>query len=72
MVHDGKSNPVLKNLSRILVARKGSAECTGSKQPPDFYMMASTITGVYADRLKINLERRHKVKGRTGFSFSDV
>ncbi len=35
-------------------------------------MMASTITWVYADRLKTNLERRHKVKGRDSFAFSDV
>ena len=37
-----------------------------------FCMMASTITWIYADRLKADLERRHKVKGRTSFAFSDV
>jgi len=35
-------------------------------------MMASTITWIYADRLKTDPERRHKVKGRTSFAFSDV
>jgi len=34
--------------------------------------MASTITWIYADRLKADPERRHKVKGRTSFAFSDV
>lgn len=38
----------------------------------NFCMMASTITWLYADRLKTNPERRHKVKGRTSFAFSDV
>ena len=37
-----------------------------------FCMMASTITWIYADRLKADPERRHKVKGRTRFAFSDV
>ena len=35
-------------------------------------MMATTITWIYADRLKADPERRHKVKGRTSFAFSDV
>jgi IS4 transposase len=38
----------------------------------NFCLMASTITWIYADRLKANPERRHKVKGRTSFAFSDV
>jgi hypothetical protein len=29
-------------------------------------MMATTITWIYADRLKTNPERRHKVKGDSG------
>ena len=37
-----------------------------------FCMMASTLTWIYADRLKTHPQRRHKVKGRTGFAFSDV
>lgn len=37
-----------------------------------FCMMAATLTWVYADRLKPDPERRHKVKGRTSFAFSDV
>ncbi len=38
----------------------------------NFCMMASTLTWLYADRLKADPERRHKVKGRTSFAFSDV
>lgn len=37
-----------------------------------FCMMASTLTWIYADRLKANPKRRHQVKGRTSFAFSDV
>jgi hypothetical protein len=37
-----------------------------------FCMMAVTITWSYADRLKADPQRRHKVKGRTSFAFSDV
>lgn len=35
-------------------------------------MMASTLTWIYADHLKTDPQRRHKVKGRTSFAFSDV
>jgi hypothetical protein len=35
-------------------------------------LYASTITWIYADHLKADPERRHKVKGRTSFAFSDV
>lgn len=35
-------------------------------------MMASTLTWLYADRLKSDPQRRHKVKGRTSFAFSDL
>ncbi|BCG62928.1 MAG: transposase, IS4 family [Methyloprofundus sp.] len=38
----------------------------------NFCMMASTLTWIYADRLKADPERRHKVKGRASFAFSDV
>ena len=38
----------------------------------NFCMMAGTITWIYADRLKADPQRRHKVKGRTSFAFSDV
>lgn len=37
-----------------------------------FCMMATTITWIYADRIKADPQRRHKVKGRTSFAFSDV
>jgi hypothetical protein len=37
-----------------------------------FCMMAVTVTWIYADRLKADPQRRHKVKGRTSFAFSDV
>ncbi len=38
----------------------------------NFCMMATTITGIYADRIKADPQRRHVVKGRTSFAFSDV
>jgi len=37
-----------------------------------FCMMATTLTWIYADRIKADPERRHLVKGRTSFAFSDV
>ena len=37
-----------------------------------FCMMATTLTWMYADRLKPDPVRRHKVKGRASFAFSDV
>lgn len=37
-----------------------------------FCMMATTVTWIYADRIKTDPERRHIVKGRTSFAFSDV
>ncbi len=37
-----------------------------------FYMMAITLTWIYADRLSPDPERRHMLKGRTSFAFSDV
>lgn len=38
----------------------------------NFCMMATTITWIYADRIKADPQRRHIVKGRTSFAFSDV
>jgi len=38
----------------------------------NFCMMAATVTWIYADRIKNDPERRHIVKGRTSFAFSDV
>ena len=35
-------------------------------------MMAVSLTWIYAERLQPNPQRRHKVKGRTSFAFSDV
>ena len=37
-----------------------------------FCMMAMSLTWIYADRLRPHPQRRHKVKGRTSFAFSDV
>lgn len=34
-----------------------------------FCMMATTVTWIYADRIKADPQRRHQVKGRTGFAF---
>ena len=38
----------------------------------NFCMMAATVTWIYADRIKTDPQRRHIVKGRTSFAFSDV
>ncbi len=38
----------------------------------NFCMMATTLTWVYADRLQTAPDRRHKIRGRSGFAFSDV
>ncbi|OGT88479.1 MAG: hypothetical protein A2286_11645 [Gammaproteobacteria bacterium RIFOXYA12_FULL_61_12] len=35
-------------------------------------MMATTLTWIYADRTKADPERRHVVRGRASFAFSDV
>ena len=35
-------------------------------------MMSATLTWNYADRLKVDPDRRHKVKGRASFAFSDI
>ena len=40
--------------------------------PLQLCLMASTITWIYADRLKTDPERRHTVRGRTRFACSDV
>ena len=38
----------------------------------NFCMMATTLTWVYADRLQTEPDRRHKIRGRASFAFSDV
>ena len=38
----------------------------------NFCMMATTLTWIYADRLQNAPDRRHKIRGRSGFAFSDV
>jgi len=38
----------------------------------NFSMMAATITWIYATRLENIPDRRHKVKGRNSFAFSDL
>ena len=38
----------------------------------NFCMMATTLTWVYADRLQTAPDRKYKIRGRTGFAFSDV
>jgi len=37
-----------------------------------FCMMATTLTWIYADRLQHAPDRRHKIRGRSSFAFSDV
>jgi hypothetical protein len=38
----------------------------------NFCMMATTLTWIYADRLQHAPDRRHKIRGRSSFAFSDV
>ena len=38
----------------------------------NFCTMATTLTWIYADRIQADPQRRHIVKGRTSFAFSDV
>ena len=38
----------------------------------NFCMMATTLTWVYADRLQTTPNRKYKIRGRSGFAFSDV
>ena len=38
----------------------------------NFCLMATTLTWIYADRIKPDPQRRQLVKGRTRFAFSDV
>ncbi len=38
----------------------------------NFSMMAATVTWIYGARLENTPERRHKVKGRNSFAFSDL
>lgn len=38
----------------------------------NFCMMATTLTWVYADRLQKAPDRKYKIRGRSGFAFSDV
>lgn len=38
----------------------------------NFCIMATTLTWIYADRLQTAPDRRHKIRGRSGFAFSDV
>lgn len=38
----------------------------------NFCMMATTLTWIYADRLQTEPDRRHKIRGRASFAFSDV
>lgn len=38
----------------------------------NFCMMATTLTWIYADRLQTAPDRKYKIRGRSGFAFSDV
>ena len=38
----------------------------------NFCMMATTLTWIYAGRLQTAPDRKYKIRGRTGFAFSDV
>lgn len=38
----------------------------------NFCMMATTLTWVYAEKMGYAPDRKHKIRGRSGFAFSDV
>ena len=38
----------------------------------NFCMMATILTWVYADHLQTAPDRKHKIRGRSSFAFSDV
>jgi len=38
----------------------------------NFCMMATTVTWIYADRIQSEPQRRHQVRGRASYAFSDV
>jgi len=38
----------------------------------NFCMMATTLTWIYADRLQTAPDRKYKIRGRSGFAFSDI
>jgi hypothetical protein len=38
----------------------------------NFCMMATTLTWIYADRLQCVPDRKFKIRGRSGFAFSDI
>ena len=38
----------------------------------NFCLMATTLTWIYADRLQCAPDRKYKIRGRSGFAFSDV
>lgn len=55
----------------------GSARCQARNAHAvinhlNFCLMATTLTWIYADRIEVDPQRRHVVKGRTSFAFSDV
>ena len=68
-----KSRPLRENLNRILAAAKPKLATPHAViNHINFSMMAATVTWIYGARLENTPERRHKVKGRNSFAFSDL
>ncbi len=73
MAHAGKLNLGFKEIKQEIGSVKSQVrDAHAVINRLNFCMMATTLTWIYADRIKADPERRHLVKGRTSFAFSDV
>jgi len=72
MGRDGKLNPALKNSNKTSQPDKSMSQCPGSEQPSAILYDGVNDHLDLCGSLKADPERRHKVKGRTSFAFSDV
>ena len=68
----GRSGQVSRRSSRISGAACRARTADAVTNLYYFCLVAATLTWIYADRIVPDLQRRHFVKGRTSFAFSDV
>jgi len=73
MAQGGKSNPVSKTLKQSIGSSKSQTRKAHAViNHINFAMMAATITWIYGARLEDIPDRRHKVRSRNSFAFSDL
>ena len=72
MAHNVKLNPALKGSNKTWQRDQSVPQCSGSEQPSAILYDGVNGPWIYVHRLKADPERRHKVKGRTNFAFSNV